>query len=252
MTTQPYPHDCDIQAWIDDNMSQAESQKFDAWLAQHPARAAHIWRWREDARQLRQAFSGSLSTELPPRLDPRRLRQQRRRRHGRRLAIAAMLLVSLGLGSFGGWQARGTSQQPAPMADALEAYRLFANAPLARFDVTAANQGEIRRWLEQYFHDHTELPSLAGAGFHAVGGRLLATAQGPAAMILYKNTHGNTISFYIRPARSATQKLTAGLRHEGQLATSYWSTKGYNYALVSHADNTAVRVIQRVAASLKG
>lgn len=245
------PDETTIHAWVDGRLAEAARLRMEAWLARHPDRAAEIRDWRRDAQQLRAAF-GDLPVEaVPSALDPATLRVRRRRSRRARMALAAGLLLAVGAGGIGGWQAHTLFTPPAaaPMADAMQAYRMFATARHANLDVTQRHAGALQAWLDQHFRDAAPLPNLDASGFVPVGGRLIATDSGPAAMVLYKNRNGDAISFYIRSPSPHAGMLARGQRREGQLAAAYWSGNGYNYALVSRADTTDVRVIRDASLS---
>ncbi|MDE2497605.1 MAG: anti-sigma factor [Xanthomonadaceae bacterium] len=251
-TTSWHPDDTVIHAYVDGRLNDATGACMEAWLGQHPDRAAEIRGWRRDAQQLRAAF-GDLPTQaaVPPTLDPATLRMRRQRRLHTRMALAAGLVLALGAGGIGGWQAHTlfTPAAAAPMADALQAYRMFATGRHANLDVVQRHAGELQAWLDERFQRAAPLPDLDASGFMPVGGRLIATDSGPAAMVLYENRNGDAISFYIRSPSSRAGMLARGQRREGQLAAAYWSGNGYNYALVSRADTTDLRVIRDASLS---
>lgn len=250
--TTSFPSEADIHAYIDGHLDPAGSARMEAWLDRHPERAEEIRRWQSDAQQLRAAMGGLPVAPARPTLDPAAIRRRRRHRLRARMAMAAMLVLALGAGGIGGWQARNwVTPTAAPMADAFEAYRMFAMNRQVSFDVTQSHAGQLQAWLDQHFRNAPRLPNLDHAGFRPVGGRLLATESGPAAMVLYEDRQGDAISFYIRPPSSRRGPLPHGQRREGRLATAYWSGNGYNYALVSRADTPDVRIIHRASLSSK-
>jgi anti-sigma factor RsiW len=243
------PSEAEIHAWVDGRLDDADRLRVEDWLATQPERADEIRAWQRDAQQLRAAFGGFPTQARQTALDPVAVRGWRRRRLRSRLALAAALVLTLGMGGIGGWQARSLSgpAAAAPMADALQAYRLFAADRETAMDVTQRHAGDLQHWLDQHFEHAPELPNLRDAGFHPVGGRLLATDNGPAAIVLYEDPDGSAISFYIRPPARGAGALPRGDRREGQLAAAYWSGSGYNYALVSRANGPDLRALRDAA-----
>lgn len=244
--TTPFPGEADIHAYIDGHLDEADSARMEAWLERNPARAKEIRGWQQDAQQLRAMLGGLPASTGQAALDPATIRARRRHRVRARLSMAAMLVLALGVGAISGWQARRMTMPTAaaPMADALQAYRMFALNRHVNLDVTQQHAGELQGWLDQHFRNAARLPNLADSGFRPVGGRLLATDNGPAAMVLYEDRQGDAISFYIRPPSPNTGTLRRGQRREGQLVASYWSGNGYNYALISHDDASDMRAIR--------
>lgn len=243
------PSEYEIHAYVDGLLDGERRAAFEAWLAQHPERAAEIQAWQRDAQLLRAALAGETVAAPagpdPARLDPMRLRAGLARRRNARYAMAAAVLLSLGVGGIGGWQARdwrGTAPAAvamAPMGDAIQAHRLFASRHDLRPD-RAARGGDLQGWLDTNFREPMRLPDLSGAGFRQVGARLLATEQGAAALVVYEDAGGNAISFYIRPPGPRRHLLQRGDRRDGDLLTQYWSRGGYNYAMVSSGESADV------------
>lgn len=248
---RPFPSEADIHAYVDGQMDAANCARMEAWLARNPSRAEEIRGWQRDAQQLRAALGG-----LPPpagqrELDPTTIRARRRHRVRARIAMAAAWVLTLGVGVIGGWQIHRVAAPvaSAPMADALQAYRMFASNRHLNLDVTQHRPGQLQAWLVRHFRNAPRLPDLDGAGFRPVGARLLATDSGPAAMVLYQNARGGAISFYLRPPSPSRGVLPRGQRRDGQLVATYWSGNGYNYALVSPASAADVRAVHAAAFS---
>ncbi|WP_312936873.1 anti-sigma factor, partial [Pseudomonas sp.] len=160
-----------------------------------------------------------------------------RQRRQRRWASAAVLVLAVGLGGLGGWQARSVSltAQNLPMADALQAHRLFASS--TALDIQARDPARLQGWLDQYFARVGQLPDLSGYGLLPVGARLLSNEQGAAALLVFEDGKGQRVSLFLRSPGSHFARMPSGERTEGELAARYWSHGDYNFALVSAADD---------------
>src|SRR3546814_2249515 len=79
------------------------------------------------------------------------------------------------------------------------------------------------------------LPDLQTYGFALLGGRMLATPDGAAAMLVYQDAEGGRISVYVRP--STRPGDVRGSRREEGLALRYWFRDGYGFAVVGRADD---------------
>ncbi|MBV7485347.1 anti-sigma factor [Bordetella sp. BOR01] len=225
-------------AFVDGKLDAAQRQDIEAYLQAHPDQAKELGAWSRDAQRLR--FIASQDTLPPnPALDPAAVRARLRARTRRRLATAASLVAALAIGGITGWGVRDTAMahRVLPMQDAVQAYRLFASAQAPRPDVRA-DAGDLQGWLDDYFADAQRLPDLSASGFKPVAARLLATDQGPAAIVIYENA-GQRATFYIRPPGPGKLMLPQGSRRDGDLLARYWSGQGYNYALVSSGDGMA-------------
>jgi anti-sigma factor RsiW len=233
MTTTPSEHD--IHAYVDGHLDAPRRSEVERYLARHPDRAVEVQGWRQDAQQLRTLLVGDLSPASAA--DPVNIRSRLQRRRVRRLATAAGLALCLAVGGVVGWAARGMGAGgDAPMADAMQAYRLLALDHGVGLDITTANETDLREWLVDRVGADARLPDLTDAGFHPLGGRLFATDQGPAAMVLYDDGAGHTVSFYVRPPGAIRHLLPRGTREDDGLLADYWSNGGHNYAVVATAD----------------
>ena len=231
------PSERDLHAYVDHQLLDSDRRVLETYLAAHPEVAAQVQAWQQDAQLLRASLSGALQQPPNPALDPALIRQRLKQQSRRHFASAAVLLIAVSLGGLGGWHAREATQ-PAllPMADAMQAFRLFAQEGIMPADYKGQDSGTMQAWLDRYFNQAHRLPDLSQAGFTPVSGRLLTTEQGAAAMVLYQDAQGRRISFYIRPPGPNNGFLPRGERTADGLQAQYWSGDGYNYAVVSPTD----------------
>lgn len=239
-------HEHDLHAWLDGQLPAERQAAVEAWLRAHPQDMARITAWRRDAATLRASFAGPLPDA--PQLRPQVVRQRLAERRRARAGIAAGLVAALGLGLLGGWQlhARHDIAQAPPMADAVAAYRLFAaeDAPVV-FD--GGSRASLQAWLHTHFGSAGVIPELASQGYALMGGRLLSTPDGPAAMLLYRDAAGTRIALYLRPR---TPRFTApGERRDGRLLAQYWAEGATAFALVGPATEAG---LHRLAPLLRG
>ncbi|WP_449433616.1 anti-sigma factor family protein [Pseudomonas putida] len=235
--TRLIPSEDELHAYIDDRLEPGRRTEVQAWLAANPQEAARIEGWRADARRLRAALAGFAEQPGTAQLELAQVRQRLRQRRQRRWASAAALLLALGMGGVGGWQVRDVTLASVdlPMADALQAHRLFAGS--IALDIQASDPTQLRDWLGRHFSRVGQLPDLAGYGFRPVGARLLSNEQGPAALLVFQDRNGERISLFLRSPGERYERMPNGQRTDGQLQARYWSHGAYNFALVSQADD---------------
>ncbi|HEX3765320.1 MAG TPA: hypothetical protein VHW23_41775 [Kofleriaceae bacterium] len=240
------PTEYDLHAYVDGQLAPEHRHAVEDWLAGHPERAAELRSWQRDAQQLRAALSSFDDVAANPWLDPARIRAGLRARRRTRPAIAVAVALSVAIGAVGGWLMHGPTEPDygPPMADALQAYRMFASGDALRPDVTPRDLVDMQAWLDRQFAAAPRLPDLGPAGFHPVGARLLAVAEGPAAMVLYSDGQQGAISFYVRPRGPVPR----GERREGALLAQYGSEDRYSIAMVSQADSRAAAIARRALA----
>lgn len=230
------PDEHDLHAYVDNQLDVRERLLIERYLAQHPHIARQVQGWREDAQRLRTTLLGLPLPEVTSSLDPCALHAHRVRRTHSRLRLAASFTLCIALGALGGWQARDwQSAASAPMGDALSAYKLMVVEKSMAPDFTSDGQTALTAWLTQHVGVSAQMPDLRKAGFTPVGGRLFATEQGAAAMVLYRDNTGHILSFYIRPPDPRLPPLSTGQRTAGGLVALYGSSQGLNYAVVGPA-----------------
>src|SRR5690606_13854602 len=235
------PDDDTLQAYVDGQLDETRRREVDACLAAQPALAARVAQWQRDAAGLRAALAGDLSLPPQPRLDPQAIRHARRRRTRQRLALCASLVLALGVGGVGGWQAKTARVVAAapPMDDAVAAYRIFATDRARPVEMDASRGPELQAWLSARLGRPMSLPDLQSYGFTLLGGRMLATPDGAAAMLMYQDRDGSLISFYVRPSSRFVD--ARGSRSDDGLALRYWYRNGYGFAVVGRADDPRTR-----------
>jgi len=245
------PSDDELHAYADGQLDPARHREIEVYLAAHPDAAREV-AWIRDQTEGLQVRHADLSPYAPPAGQRAAdVRRAVRRRTARRMALAATVVLAFGLGGLGGWQMRETSIRAVylPMADATQAYRLFAAAaePTPAVDFASPHPAELQAWLNRHFVQAEPIPDFNAYGFQAVGGRLVPSEFGVAAMVLYRNAHGQSIVYYVRPPGNLLH-FQDGNRRDGDVLTQYWKQGRYFYAVVSPADLPAARDIQRAVA----
>ncbi|MBA6118850.1 anti-sigma factor [Pseudomonas sp. NC26] len=235
--THLIPSEHELHAYVDDRLEPSRRAEVQAWLAANPQEALRLEAWRNDARRLRAALAGFGEQPGRLQLDVRHVQRRLRQRRQRRLASVAVLLLAMGVGALGGWQARQVTLagNDLPMADAVQAHRLFADSQA--LDIQASDPAQLRDWLGRHFNRVGQLPDLGVYGFQPVGARLLSNEQGPAALLVFQDRRGQRISLFLRSPGEHYERMPQGQRVDGQLEARYWTHGAYNFALVSAADD---------------
>ena len=240
------PTEEELHAYVDNQLSSERRAAVEAFLATAPAAAAKVAALRRDAENLRAMLAGGMNLwPANPALDPAYIRRRLRARRTQRLSLAASFVLALILGSAGGWYAhsRVASNVPVPMADAVDAYRVFATDRLRPVELRASDAADLQSWLSTRLGRPMALPDLGIYGFKLLGGRLLSTADGPAAMILYEDVDGQRISFYLRPS-TRFPPGTSGRRTDRGLLAKYWFHNGYGFAVVGRSGDPRTTEVQ--------
>jgi anti-sigma factor RsiW len=224
--------DDELQAFVDGELDEVTRGRFDALVAEDPTLAARVAELRQTDARLRTEVLEGLSRPPHPGLDPTAVRRRLRERSASRQRLVLAAAFAVCLGGAGGWYARGSVLNE-PMQDAVDAHRVFALDGLP-IEVTTSDPVHLRNVLEARIEHRLLVPDLTREGFALLGGRVLSTSDGPAALVLYEDREGSKLSFYLRPS-SKIAPGTRGSRQEGALLAQYWFQNGYGFALVGRA-----------------
>ncbi|NWC61807.1 anti-sigma factor [Cedecea sp. P7760] len=246
------PEEQDLHAWVDGQLDEERKKWVEHYLQQHPELAAQVRKWQADAQRLRLSVDEYVPQVSSASAEVKLVRQRIRRSRQWRFAFAFSLLFAVGIGGVTGWQLHASEilRQMLPMEDAVQAYRLVNNGNVKALDVVASDRDAVNGWMSRYFIDGAQAPNLDNYGFTLVGGRLMVTEQGPAALVIYQDAQGTRVAWYIRPSGSIT--LGKGERQADNLKAQYWSDRRYNYAMVSPANDSQTAGLQKAVQQYAG
>ncbi|MEM1314069.1 MAG: hypothetical protein AAGI51_05910 [Pseudomonadota bacterium] len=188
-----------------------------------------------------------------------RLRADRNRRVRSRVALAAGALMAT---AVGGWFAHiyavslepsvaaAEGQAPSFVADAVGAHAVFAPDRVHPVEFFSQDEALMRDWFAEHLGDGVQIPHLEEFGFDLVGGRLLGSARGASAQLLYENARGERVSLVFGPqnlpeAPDAPRLIDV----DGRLA-SWWRQGGLSWAVVEDQPGADVPSITKHVAEL--
>jgi len=228
----------DLHAFVDGALDDDRRGEVQDHLDHQPESAEWVERLRAQRQALRAAFSDVAGEPLPSRLNLRRLVEERRAStdRARGWKIAASIVLALGIGSAGGWLARGSSGE---VAAGIASLSNEANASFATYAFDAARPVEIDgdhkaqlvSWVSTRLQRPVPLPDLQRSGYRLIGGRLVATEHGPAALFLYDDRQGTRLAVLMRPM--TIQRDTPVMqRNDGPFGGWSWADKGLGCSVV--------------------
>jgi anti-sigma factor RsiW len=237
MSMHPIDED-DLHAFVDQALDARRHAEVAAYLDGNPDIATRVARYRKEADMLRAALAPIAEEPVPPELDLTRIIADRRRR-GAMFQWAAAAVVLVCLGGLGGWSLRGIGEAPgaglqALALEAADSYSVFAPDRAHAVEMAASDREELLQWISQRLGRKVAVPDLSAAGYRFLGGRVVATAHGPAALFLYDDGRGGRLAVLSRPMAVDKDAPMAPLAR-GTVHGYAWSQNGLGYSLVGEA-----------------
>jgi anti-sigma factor RsiW len=221
-----------LHGYVDGALSEAERAAVEAHLAAHPEDAARVNAYRGQNEALHRAFDDVLDEPHGLRFGPPAPRRWRWA-----AALAATFIGGTVLGALlhAAWNAQGPAAGGLAIArQAAIAHAAYVPEVRHPVEVAGSDEAHLVAWLSKRLDTPVRAPSLAGAGYRLLGGRLLPPAgeagAAPVALFMYENAQGKRLSLLVR--REPTASDTA-FRFAQQGATNvfYWIDGPLGYAL---------------------
>jgi anti-sigma factor RsiW len=245
MSNRPITED-DLHAYVDELLQPERRAEVTAYLEAHPDVARRIAAFSDQRALLQNALAPIADEPLPPELTLSRIIENSRRRPSRIWwAVAAMLLLSVG--GLGGWVTHGSLQSaPGGLAalaqEAADSFNVYAPDRVRPVEVRASEGAQLVQWLSNRLRQPIKVPDLTTSGYRLMGGRLIATSRGPAAMFMYDDDHGDRLVVLTRPmAQDQNAPMTP--QRKGDVAGFTWADSGMGYSLVGHSAVESLRPI---------
>lgn len=244
MNHRPITED-DLHAYVDRVLEPERQAEVATYLAEHPDVARRISAFSDQRNLLRAALAPIADEPLPPQLNLSRMIESRRRRLPVWWAVAAMLMLSFG--GVGGWVIRGSLQaSPVGLAalaqEAADSYKVYAPDRVRPVEMRATDSAQLVQWVSNRLKQPVTLPDLTGSGYRLMGGRLIATSHGPAAMFMYDDDRGDRLVVLTRPMKSE-QSAPMAPHSGGDVSGFAWADGGMGYSLVGQAAAEALKPI---------
>jgi anti-sigma factor RsiW len=241
--------DDDLHAYADNQLVPEREQEVAAVLAREPALAGRVAEIRRQNALLRDAFDPMLAEPLPGKLlrastgAPGRAVWQRLRPA---LAIAATLVLGVGLGWFG--RAEMLQREGTPITFSRQAaitHALYASDQNRPVEVWAAEEQRLVNWLSKRLGFPLRAPDLNGLGYSLVGGRLVAGNEKPGALFMYENADKQRISLLVRRDNVPSGETAFRYAKEDGVSVFYWIDDSCGYAISGRIDRTQLLAIAR-------
>jgi anti-sigma factor RsiW len=268
----------DLHAFVDNALDPIRRSEVQEYLNSHVDVARQVEAIAAQRNTLREALAPIANEPIPPQLDLARIiKSKRQARHDKWHVMAAHIarlgmgrtraahttrstfdgtnertttvriaasVALVALGALAGWFANDLTAPPragiASLAqEAAATYRVYAPDETRPVEFGPANTRELLQWVSVRLQRPVAVPDLAKSGYRFMGGRLVATPHGPAALFLYDDDHGTRVAMLVRPM--AIERNAPMSEHtEGELANYAWSNQGLGYSLVATAPSATL------------
>lgn len=232
-------------------LSGAERAAAAAHVAADAGARALLDAWDRQDADLRAAFRAALDEPVPAALrgmlDAARAedRRQMRQRLAGPLRTAAGLAL-LAVGAAGGYML-GRMETPPPgtarlVENATSAYVTYVSEVAHPVEVEAARADHLVQWLSKRLGAPIKAPDFASAGFRLMGGRLLPSDTGPAALFMYEDDLGRRVTLYVTTG-GAGQETAFRFFERGRTQSFYWTDRDLNCAVTGDIPRDTLRQI---------
>lgn len=221
MTEPSRIEDWALQAFADGELDASECEALNQRLANDPAARADVEAWRRQKALLKSAFDPVVGEPIPSGIRAALSRHRRRGLMAFPIAAGIALLV---IGAVAGWLA---AQWPAPSQalaftdSAILAHEVYTKENRHAVEVAANDSDHLVTWLSRRVGSKLVIPDLKAKGFELLGGRLLATDQGPAAQLMYEDASKRRITVFLIASKKNTETKFLITEKDGVTAC-YW------------------------------
>ena len=152
--------------------------------------------------------------------------------------LAASVALAVGIGAGCGWVMRAAAepQQFSGIAalehEAVANHLVYAADRRRPIELGATQRDDLAQWVSSRLRHPVTPPDLAMLRYRFMGGRLVATAHGAAALFMYDNDRGTRLSIFVRPMRNdeTTPILVLDI---GDVEGCAWVEHGIGYTLIA-------------------
>ena len=245
--------EAELNAFVDGELAGTEAAEVEAALATAPEDLRLVRQISDLNERLHQQYAPVLAEPVPARLAALAGRIGRAHRFPAARQARALAAMATGLlaAAAAGYLARGALEgeawrQPAFVASALSAHKVFVPEVRHPVEVGAAEEKHLVQWLTRRLGAEVRAPELGGQGWKLVGGRLLPDRDLAAAQFMYEDPSGRRLTLYVRKEAGLTDAAFRFAEH-GDFGAFYWIDRSLAYALAGRLDrNELMRLAQSI------
>ncbi len=232
----------ELHAYIDGWIGSERRSAVERYLQEQPEAAQRIVAYGAQRETLRAALAAPAAAPIPPSLDLTRLVEERLARRRVPWRLAASVVLALGVGGAGGWYlgSRSPTGLDVLAREAGASYAVFVADTQRPVELWADQRGDLTRWVSSRLNRSVAPPDLSASGYRFLGGRLVATERGPAALFIYEDGRGMRLAVFMRPMAHASTTAIEQVE-AGPVDGCAWVEHGIGYTVV--ADEPYARLL---------
>ncbi len=235
----------ELDAFIDDQLGPEARRGVQSRLAADPESRAYVNAGQDLNRDLHALFDPIMAAPVPPRL---RSPEQPWRRWRMPLGAVAAGLVLLASGTWIGVHLQlqalpALAEVPHVVEEAAMAFAVYSPEVRHPVEVGADQEAHLVHWLTKRLGSQVVVPKLEKLGFLLVGGRLLASDDGPGALFMYENTQGRRITLYLCQNEKAGLNTAFRFAEHENISVFYWFDGPFSYALAGEMDRAGLMAL---------
>ena len=237
----------DLHAYVDAQLPAAEQRRVETFLKRHPEAQDRVNDYRTLRNTLADLYAPILNEPVPRRLrSPTRHHRWRGSLRALR-TLAAGVLLALG-GGWAGWHLHGTAASVTAggshvVREAATAFAVYTPEVRHPVEVQAEQEQHLVAWLTKRLAAPVTAPSLTSFGFALLGGRLLATEDGPGALLMYENNEGQRIVLYMCPNDLDGRSTSFRFGQKEGVSVLYWFDGPFSIAVAAELERPELLVI---------
>ena len=114
-------------------------------------------------------------------------------------------------------------------------YSVYGPDRMHPVEIKATDSADLVDWISSRLNTPIKVPDLTSSDYRFMGGRLVATAHGPAGLLMYDNDHGIRLVMFVRPMDTDKNTQTMSQSANGTVTGFSWAHNGIGYSVVGAA-----------------
>ena len=120
------------------------------------------------------------------------------------------------------------------------AYAVYSPEVRHPVEVPGDQEQHLVAWLTKRLGNEVRAPKLDNLGFLLVGGRLLASDDGPGALLMYENNDGQRVTLYVCRNEKAGRNTAFRYAEHERISVFYWYDGPFSYALAGEIGRSSL------------